>query len=144
MESVTSLPDNMLVKVDRAAMGVSLETRVPFLDHRVVEFSWKLPLSMKLRGGVGKWVLRQVIYRYVPPGLIERPKAGFGVPIDVWLKGPLRDWVEGLLDENRLVKEGYLNAVLVRRKWKEHLAGRRMWHPHLWGVLMFQAWLESR
>ena len=144
LESVTSLPDDMLVKLDRAAMGVSLETRMPLLDHRVVEFSWRLPLSMKLRNGVGKWILRQVLYQYVPRSLIERPKSGFGIPIDTWLKGPLRPWAEDLLDENRLRREGYLNPGLVREKWTEQLSGRHKWHPHLWGVLMFEAWLECR
>lgn len=140
---LTYLPDDILVKVDRAAMGASLETRAPFLDHRVIEFAWKLPISMKIRGGQGKWLLRQVLYKYVPKNLIERPKMGFGIPLDTWLRGPLRDWAESLIGEKRLQSEGYLNAALVRKRWDEHLAGRHNWQHHLWGVLMFQSWLET-
>ncbi|MDA8387054.1 MAG: asparagine synthase (glutamine-hydrolyzing) [Nitrospiraceae bacterium] len=143
LDLVSYLPDDILVKVDRAAMGTSLETRLPFLDHRVVEFAWKVPVSMKIRNGGSKWLLRQVLYKYVPPKLIERPKAGFKVPIGGWLRGPLRAWAEDLLDAGRLKSEGYLNPLPVRRKWSEHLAGNYNRQYCLWNILMFQAWLGS-
>lgn len=137
------LTDDILVKVDRAAMAVSLETRVPLLDPEVVEFAWRLPLDLKLRGSETKWLLRQVLYRHVPKAMIERPKMGFGIPLDDWLRGPLRDWAEGLLDERRLRHEGFFHAGPVRRAWEQHLRGQQNAFK-LWTILMFQSWLDAQ
>jgi asparagine synthase (glutamine-hydrolysing) len=142
-DSMTYLPDDILCKVDRAAMAISLETRVPFLDHRVAELAWRLPLNMKIRNGQGKWALRQVLYKYVPEKLIDRPKAGFAIPIGQWLRDPLKDWAEALLDEKRLEIEGFFYPKPIRDKWAQHLSGRYDHTASLWAVLVFQSWLES-
>ncbi|CAM5275169.1 asparagine synthase (glutamine-hydrolyzing) [Eoetvoesiella caeni] len=143
LDAVSYLPDDILVKVDRAAMAVSLETRVPLIDHRVFEFAQRLPFNYKVRNGQGKWLLRQLLYRHVPQELVDRPKKGFGVPLAAWLRGPLKDWAAALLDESRLRSEGVFHAGPVLQKWREHQSGRRDWSPHLWGVLMTQAWLDQ-
>lgn len=143
LDAVTYLPDDILVKVDRASMGVSLETRVVYLDHRVAEFNWRLPLSMKIAHGHGKRPLRKILYKYVPKNLLERPKAGFSMPVEQWLRGPLKGWAEGLLDRDRLKREGFFDANAVWEKWAEHASGKRNWQHCLWGVLMFQAWKEE-
>ena len=137
------LPNDILTKVDRAAMAASLETRVPLLDHRVVEQAWRTPLGFKVRDGQGKWALRQILYRYVPKALIERPKAGFAIPIGAWLRGPLRDWADSLLSVQALAEQPTLDIAAIRTCWTEHLAGTHDRTACLWGVLMFQAWARE-
>lgn len=143
LDTANYLPDDMLVKIDRAAMSVSLETRIPFLDHRVVEFAWRLPLSWKIQDGKGKWILRRLLAKYLQTSLFERPKAGFAIPLAEWLRGPLRDWAESLLAEERLKREAFLDANAVRKNWSNFLRGGKNLQFHIWDVLMFQAWLES-
>ncbi|MEI8251383.1 MAG: asparagine synthase (glutamine-hydrolyzing), partial [Synechococcus sp. ELA057] len=142
-DALSYLPDDILVKVDRAAMAVGLETRAPFLDHRVASVAWRLPMAMKIRAGTSKWALRQLLYQHVPPALIERPKAGFAMPIGQWLRGPLRPWAEELLHPDRLQREGYLRPEPISQLWKQHLSGRYDHTTKLWTVLMWQAWLEQ-
>jgi asparagine synthase (glutamine-hydrolysing) len=141
-DTITFLPDDILTKVDRASMAVSLEVRAPYLDHDVIAFAWSLPLKMKIHHGKGKRILRKLLHKFVPPEIVERPKMGFGIPLDSWLRGPLREWAEDLLSEERLRREGILAPQMVREKWEEHLADRHNWQYHLWDVLMFQSWLE--
>ena len=141
-DSLNYLPENVLTKVDRASMAVSLETRVPLLDYRIVEFSTRLPLCLKFRSGQGKWLLRQVLYKYVPRNLVDRPKMGFRLPLASWLRGPLRSWAEDLLQPTNLEEAGFLSSRPIRERWKEHVEGRRDWSRHLWSVIMFQAWSQ--
>jgi asparagine synthase (glutamine-hydrolysing) len=139
-DAISYLPDDILCKVDRAAMGVSLETRVPFLDHRVAAVAARIPIEMNVREGSGKHVLRKLLYRDAPRALIERPKAGFGVPVGDWLRGPLRDWAQSLLDRRSLDSDGWFDSSLVTRRWNDHLAGVRDGTQALWAILMFEAW----
>jgi len=143
LDALTYLPDDILVKTDRAAMANSLETRVPFLDHNIVEFAFNLPLELKIRKGQGKWILRQVLYNYLPKEMVERPKMGFGIPIGNWLKGPLKQWAQDMLNEETLNKQGFFHTHEIQKKWDEHISGRRNWQYHLWDLLMFQSWLEK-
>jgi asparagine synthase (glutamine-hydrolysing) len=143
-DAVSYLPDDILAKVDRASMAVALETRVPFLDHRVAELAARISLDTKVRGTEGKRILRNMLYELVPRDLVDRPKAGFAVPVGEWIKGPLRGWAEDLLDVNLIRNQGYLDPSIVRSRWHQHLSGRRDSTPALWAILMFQSWLLSQ
>ena len=142
-DTLNYLTDDILCKVDRAAMGASLETRVPFLDYKIVELAWRMPIEMKINDSEGKAILRKILYKYVPKSLIERPKAGFSIPLGDWLKGPLKEWADSLLEQSRITNEGYLNSQYVNQIWSEHLSGKRDWTFKIWSILMFQSWLES-
>ena len=141
LDLMTYLPGDILTKVDRASMAVSLEARVPFLDHRVFEFAWKLPLSYKVGRGQGKKIVRSLVYRHVPRKFMDRPKTGFGIPIDEWLRGPLRDWAQTLLSEKNIASSGYFDPKIVQQTWNEHLSGKRNRQAKLWPILMFESWL---
>ena len=142
-DSITYLPDDILCKVDRASMGVSLQSRVPFLDPKISEIAWSIPSSLKVKNGKSKSILRNILYSYVPKELIERPKTGFNIPIAQWLRGPLREWADSLLSQSRIDADGYLFSEQIQLIWNEHLSGRYDWSDRLWGVLMFQSWLDS-
>ena len=142
MDLIQYLPDDILTKIDRATMAVGLEARVPLLDHRIVEFAWRLPATMKIRGAEQKWILRQVLYNYVPRELVDRPKMGFGAPIAGWLRGSLKDWAEALIEPRRLLNEGYFSVAPITRTWQAFLKGDDRLRERLWGILMFQSWLE--
>ena len=142
LDAMNYLPGDILTKVDRATMAVSLEARVPFLDPDIIEFAWRVPMHMKVRNGKGKWLLRDVLSRHLPEKLYDRPKTGFGVPIDSWLRGPLRDWAEELLSPGKIQEQGFLDSAFIQNRWKEHLSGKRNWQYQLWSVLMFQAWYQ--
>jgi len=143
LDSITYLPDDILTKVDRASMAVGLEARVPLLDYRLVEASWALPREMKIQKGVSKWVLREILYKKIPRHLIDRPKMGFGVPLAEWLRGPLREWAENLLNENTLRQQGIFNVAEVHDRWTKHLSGEN-WAYLIWDVLMFQSWMDHQ
>jgi asparagine synthase (glutamine-hydrolysing) len=142
-DTQTYLVDDILTKVDRASMRVGLEARVPLLDHNMVEFAWRIPMSMKLKDGTGKWLLKQLLYRHVPQALVDRPKMGFSVPIDAWLRGSLREWAQTYLAEDRIIAEGFFDARVVRQTWEQHLKGAIDAGGPLWTLLMFQLWLEK-
>ena len=143
IDTLTYLPDNNLCKVDRASMFSSLETRIPLLDQNIVEFAWSLPFQTKFFNNETKWPLKQILYKYVPKKLIDRPKMGFSVPLGDWLRGPLRDWAEELISERRLKNDGYFDSLMVRKMWDEHLSKKYNWQHKLWNVLIFQSWLDN-
>ena len=144
LDSMTYLPDDILVKTDRAAMATSLETRAPFLNHKLLEYAWQIPQPLKLKKTQSKWILRQILYKYIPKKLVERPKVGFGVPIDSWLRGPLKDWAQALLDKTKLRNEGFFNPDSINIKWTEHLSGKKNLQHEIWSILMFQEWLSKK